>query len=213
MEKVLLITRPDHDPVTHYLSRWSLRIIDEAKRKNIYIIDLEREKAVRQRVIGTLQKTNPQLVVLNGHGNEHVVTGHNDEIILQHEDKKAVISKIIFARSCRAARVLGKTSVAQGAVAFLGYQEDFWLVYEDRKISQPLDDKTAALFLEPSNYIAISLLKGHSTGEANERSKDLFRKNIQKLMVRGDSEDLTMAKYLYWDMINQVCLGSQTAAI
>ena len=58
MGKILLITRPEHDTGTRYLSRWSERIIDEAKNKGVRIIDLHKEQASRKRFLGTLTKSN-----------------------------------------------------------------------------------------------------------------------------------------------------------
>lgn len=212
MENSMLITRPENDCTTRYLSVWSKEVIDEAKKKGINVIDLWRGKANRKRVISTLEKRAPRLVFLNGHGSDKFVRGYDEEIILKHSDRKAVKLKIIFARSCKSAKILGQKAITQGATAYLGYKEDFWFTYNIAKISRPLEDKTAALFLEPSNYLVISLLKDHSTGYANNKSKALFRKNIEKLLIRGPSaEDYDTIRYLYWDMINQVCLGSEEA--
>jgi len=75
-----------------------------------------------------------------------------------------------------------------------------------------LEDRTAALFLEPSNYLVISLLKGHSAGEANKRSQELYKKSIGRLLAEGPlSEDYDAIGLLFWDMINQVCLGNENA--
>ena len=143
MGSTLLITRPEHDVTTHYLSKWSEKIIKEAKNKGKSAIDL-----------------------------------------------------------------------SQGATAYLGYKEDFWFRYNVMKISRPLEDQTAALFLEPSNYLVIALLKGHPTGYANNKSKALFRQNIEKLLIEGPSaEDYNAIRYLYWDMLNQVCLGDKEATV
>ncbi len=207
----LLITRPEHDPATHCLSKWSEKIIDAAKKKNINVIDLHREKANRERVAGTLKKGIAKLVVLNGHGSDSTVHGHDNEVILKEDDGDVVKDKIIYARSCRSAKRLGQNSVKQGALAYLGYVEDF-IVVTDATATKPLQDKTAELFLEPSNYIPISLLKGHTAGDANKRSKNLFRKNINRLMVEGPSsynyDDII---WLLWDMKNQVCIGDEGA--
>ena len=79
-------------------------------------------------------------------------------------------------------------------------------------MSRPLKDKTAALFLEPSNYLAISLLKMHSAGEANKKSQGLYRKSIERLLVEGPiSEDYDNIRILFWNMINQVCIGREDA--
>jgi len=214
MDKTVLITRPEYDAPTLYLSKWSEKIIDEAKAKGIKVIDLHRDKANKKRVVGTLEKTNTKLVIFNGHGSDIAVYGQDNEAILETSDAKAVKDKIIYARACRAAGVLGNNSIASGAISFLGYTEDFIFFRNRNDESQPLKDKTAEQFLEPSNYIAISLLKGHTTGEANNRSKNLFRKNIEKLIVAGPiSSDYQTIRGILWDMRNQVCLGNQNALL
>lgn len=214
MGQSLLITRPEHDATTLYLSQWSKTIIEEAKRRGIRVIDLHRKKANRGRVIGILEKRSPKLAVLNGHGNENSVGGHDNEIIIKERDIKALESKIIFARSCKSAKRLGPSAINHGAIAYLGYKEDFWFVYTEEKIFKPLEDKTAKLFLEPSNYVPIALLKGHKAGQANSKSKMRFRKNIEKLIIEGPASDNYYAiRYLLWDMVHQVCLGDQNAKL
>jgi len=41
MNRILLITRPDHDVTTRYLSAWSKEIIELADKKNIQVMDLK----------------------------------------------------------------------------------------------------------------------------------------------------------------------------
>lgn len=213
MLRSLLITRPDHDVTTNYLSKWSKEIIKESKDKGINVIDLDGAKANRNRVIGILEKRSPGLVILNGHGSQDSVAGHNDDVILGVNDKKAVKDKIIYARSCKSAKVLGEKTISHGAQAYLGYDEDFYFLYSRDKISKPLEDEAATLFLAPSNQIPLSLLKNHCAGEANEKSKASLRKNIEKLLIDGSSSEHYRAiGYLYWDMIHQVCLGNEEAA-
>jgi hypothetical protein len=219
MDKALLVTRPEHDPLTRYLSKWSEKILEEAGSKKCALLDLRREKAERKRVIGTMEKHNDKtsvLVVLNGHGNEDCVTGHDNAVILQVGDTNAVKGKVIFARACRAAKNLGQFAAAAGAAAFLGYQEDFWLVFDNGNLDRHklLEDSAAALFLEPSNHVAISLLKGHTAEKANEKSKEMFRKNIEKLVIAGPTSDnYGLIRFLFWDMTNQVCVGSADAKL
>lgn len=214
MERSLLITRPEHDWTTRYISQWSKNIIKEAKRKRVEVIDLRRNKANKERVLGILRKKAAFiiLVVFNGHGNDTTVTGHDNEPLITNDHAEALSSKIIYARSCRSAKVLGRAAVAAGSIAYLGYQEDFIFLIDNDKLSKPLEDAKAALFLEPSNLIVIGLLKGHSAAEANNRSKNLFRKNIEQLLT-GESlaENIYAVRFLYWDMINQVCLGNGAA--
>lgn len=207
----LLITRPRHDVTTHYLSAWSKEIIDEASRKHVTVIDLKDDKATKERFIGTLIKSNPRLVVLNGHGDPSTVGGYEDHPVLDTGIKKEVKDKIIYARSCQSAKKLGGHTIKMGATAFVGYKENFVFVLETDKISNPLTDHTASLFLKPSNYFSISLMKAHSVSESHERSKNYFRKNMKDLLLRGSSTKDPSIRWLYWDMINQVCLGDASA--
>jgi fibrillarin-like rRNA methylase len=72
----------------------------------------------------------------------------------------------------------------------------------------------AKLFLEPSNYIAIAFIKGHSAVEANNRSKECFKKNIKKLMTSDTlKEDRELIPYLLWDMDHQICIGNDKAVL
>lgn len=84
----------------------------------------------------------------------------------------------------------------------------------NEKRGHPLADKTAELFLEPSNQVAISLLKGRTVGEAQQNSKKSFLRNIQKLLTSESTpEDSSALRYLLWDMQHQVCLGNQSAVL
>lgn len=216
MDKSLLITRPEHDLTTLYISKWSEKIIDEAKKKNVSITDLHREKANKNRVSGILKKkaSTKMLVVFNGHGNSGAITGHDDEPLVTKDDASGLVNKIVYARSCQSAKVLGRAAITAGSLAYLGYEEDFIFLMDDEKIMKPLEDTKASLFLEPSNYLIISLLKGHSVADANNRSKNHFRKNLEiVLTARVSSENFYIARFLYWDMANQVCLGDESVSL
>lgn len=214
MDRTILITRPEYDAATFYLSRWSEVIIDQAQKRNIRVIDLNGEKANKERVVGTLEKTSVKLAIFNGHGSEAAIYGQDDKAILEMSDTKAVKNKIIYARACRAAIILGHNSIAAGATSFLGYTSDFILFRTLSSERQPLKDEVARMFMEPSNYVSISLLKGHTTGEANKRSKDLFRKNIEKLIIAGPTAaDFRTISGLLRNMNHQVCLGNREATM
>jgi len=57
--KKLLITRPEHDFGTKYLSFWAKEIIETAIKKGLDVIDLHREKAEQKELEGRINKTNP----------------------------------------------------------------------------------------------------------------------------------------------------------
>lgn len=211
----MLITRPNHDVTTNYLYCWSQKIIAQAAKSKQPIIDLKGKRANKKEFTEIIKKTKPAFIVINGHGDESSVAGHNNEVLVEVGVNEAVLSHaIVYARSCSCAKRLGPAVVAKGAKAFIGYSEDFVFFCEDSAITKPLNDKTAALFLESSNCVAIALLKGHSAGEANDRSRKSYENIIQKYMTSESlKEKSELLPYLFWDMKHQECLGDDGAVI
>jgi len=81
-----------------------------------------------------------------------------------------------------------------------------------KHLSRPLNDKRAKPFMEASNHVAISLIKGHKAHEASRRSKELFKRNYQSLLSsNSDPDALQDARFLWWNMKHQVCLGDSSA--
>ena len=213
MNKILLITRPDHDITTRYLSAWKKKVVDLAERKNIRVLDLKRAKANKKEFEGRLKKVQPSFVILNGHGDEDCVTGYDNEILVQAGKNEDILkSKIVYAVSCKSAKELGSKSVKAGAIAYVGYANDFIFCHSFEKITRPLEDKLAGLFLEPSNQVAASIIKGNTCGKATENSKRYFFRNIQKMMSSEASVEFSQyVKFLWWDMKYQICLGNKNA--
>ncbi len=212
MNKILLVTRPKYDDTTYYLFHWTKKVIKLADKKGIQILDLKEKRANRKEFESIMLKKQPLLIFLNGHGNVDRVTGQNGEILIKTNDNEVLLkSKIVYALSCKSGKELGHKSIEKGAVAYIGYDDDFIFYFEDNKVSKPLDDKTAKLFIEPSNYVIESLLKGHSVGVSCQRSRQLYKKNIQKLLSIDSSSELI--PFLIWDMKHQVCLGDKEGAL
>ena len=211
----LLITRPEHDDTTHYLSNWSKDIINKASSKNLQILDLNRERANRKEVENMIAKQKPELIIFNGHGDYETISGHKNEKIISVNDNEDILnSSITYSIACKSAKFLGPKSVKSGAKAYIGYDEDFIFVYEPEMISRPLKDKTAELFLGPSNELINSLIKGNKTGEACRRSRELFKKNFNKLLSsEASEEDASIARYIWWDMKHQVCCGDNESSL
>ena len=99
-----------------------------------------------------------------------------------------------------------------GAISYSGYDDDFIFSYEPEKISRPLQDKTASLFLEPSKLFMASLVKGNSVIESENKTKTLFRENILRLLST-DMSDKNLLKYLLWDLKHLVSHGNLKATI
>lgn len=209
--KTILFTRPEHDSTTHYLSHWSKESIVLAESKGIKILDLNREKAVKSEVENRLTKFSPDLVVLNGHGNENMVTGHkNEPLIIAENNENLLQGKIIYAISCRSAKNLGPKSVHAGAINYSGYDDDFVFLYNPEDISRPLIDKTAGQFLEHSQIYVESLIKGNTVNEALNRSKLNLKHNFVKALSENNTN---AARFLWWDLRHFVSHGKTDAKL
>lgn len=215
MSKVLLITRPRHDEPTNYLYHWARMVVTEAEKRNINVIDLRGEKANSKDFSGRIKKTNPDLVFMNGHGNPNTITGHDNKTLLEINNNESLMKdKVIYALACSSAKNLGPSLVKKGAKCFIGYIEDFAFIHEDERKTRPTEDKTAGLFLGPSNLVVISLIKGNKTKQAYEKSQQEFNRNLRSLMTsESPQQDRSSIPWLYWDTTNQKCIGNLEAKI
>lgn len=213
--KSLLITRPNHDKGTTYLYCWSEIIIDRARAKGIRVFDLSKHKANLRNLLSYLKKHNPRLVLFNGHGSESLITGYNNEPLVEaNKNEDLLKERIIYARCCDAANILGEQAVQKGTATFIGYKRKFWLVTSPLKSTQPLTDNLAKLFLEPSNLIPLTILKGNSTYEAYKRSTEAMLKNLSfMLSTKASQPQKDAAKYMWYNLTNQVIIGDKEALL
>lgn len=209
MARHLLVTRPEHDYTTRYLSAWTKNFFDLAKAKGYSIIDLYRQRANREEFESVINKRNPCLMVINGHGRDDLIAGHEDEPLLAAKDNSSLLEgKITYAISCRSARVLGQEAGRCADTAYIGYQDDFIFLYLEKHRTRPIEDKLAELFLNPSNLVATTLLKGHSAKESVLRAQQEFFRNIQKLLTsETKADDSSAIRWLLWDRRNLVFCG------
>jgi len=213
MNNTALATTPRSDPTTRYISSWAEKTIEELKSKQLQFIVLAKERAVTSILESMLKKHSPSLLFLNGHGGHDLVCGHNNEVLIQAGKNDAALKGMVtYALSCSSAQVLGPAAIKAGATAYIGYNKDFIFFISPEKVSRPLEDKTAQMFLEPANHVIVSLAKGHTAGEATDASKKYFLKGIQRLISSESSvDDREYIRYLIWDMRSLVCQGDRDA--
>jgi len=215
MNKTIFITEPNHDYTTRYISTWAECVVAFAESKNDYVVSLKNTRANKKTFVSVLNKINPSFIFLNGHGNDRLISGHNNEPIVELSDKSNILEdKIVYALSCQSAKKLGPHCVKNGTKTYLGYTEDFIFTYDKTKRTRPSGDKIAALFLDSSNKIPLSLLKNKTTGEAYDSSQRAFRKTVRSLLTSESAlEQSATLRYLVWDMNHQVCLGDTNVKI
>lgn len=205
-ENKLLITRPSHDIATHYLSRWSKEIIKKAQEKGKKVIDLENEESKAENFRSYMTKQDPEIAIINGHGNSNAIAGHKDEIILNTEDKEEIVSgKKIYARTCKSGKLLGQNCVDnKNAEAYIGYKDDFVLVRDNRTGSHPTDDKLASPILKASNEVPHALIEGKEAKEAYNRSQQKYKEMMKKAVANYELDNGQVFNALAHNRENQV---------
>lgn len=215
MPKKLLVTRPLYggDGGIYYLFHWATIYIKFAKTKGNEVLDLDEKRANRKDLTSILKKTKPHLVCFNGHGNYDSVTGQEGEILVKAKDNEEILKgTIVHILACSSGKILAPSCIQKGAEAIIAYKEEFWFFYDRQGTSKPLIDSTAKLFLEPANLVINSLLKGNTVEESYNKSQKLYKENIQKVLASNSSEGY-LAKFLIWDMVNQVPIGNKQATL
>lgn len=213
MTHAILLTRPNHDLITTYLFHWSVLVIKEANRRGIVVLDLAGEKAAYKNLESYISRHQPTFVFFNGHGNKKAITGYDDAPLLETGNNENLLSgKVVYARSCDAGSYLGYKCVQSGTIAFIGYKKKFALGYSPSKTSDPLNDEIAALFLEPSNLIPISFIKGNFAKDAYRKAQETMGKNLRfMLSTKATSAQKDAAPYLWSNRKHQILLGDATA--
>ncbi len=211
---MLLVTRPNHDNATNYLYYWSKQVIDEAIKKKINVLDLAAKKSNRKDFLSYINKHNPKFLFLNGHGSDDSICGYDDEVLIDCSDKLIKFkNSIIVSRSCRSAKILGKVLIKNGLQAFVGYINNYVVKVSKRKITNPLNDKIASLYLEPSNLIVSVLLKGGTVIDADKRSKRMLLANLGRVFASNSNDKEDIARWLYHDYCSQTIIGDINAKI
>ena len=215
MANRFLITRPYYDDTTSYLHEWSEDIIDIGNKKGIKPIDLSSKKATQENVERAIKKFKPKFLIFNGHGAEDKILGHEHETLIKlGENEDLLKSKIVYSRSCNSAKKLGAEIVnSDSSSSFIGYDKKFIFAVEEGRTATPKKDTFAKPFLESTNLIAISLLKGNTVEDSHKRSLESFKKNIEFYDTQKTPEAPHIAFFLKWDLFAQRALGKLDATI
>ena len=207
MSKSVLLTRPEHDVVTKYLCAWSEEVVSLARSKGMKVCDLRGRKAKKSEFDSYMRANQPALFFMNGHGSASVITGHDNEVLV--DSRTQLKDGIIYARSCDAGHVLGHQLINNGAKVFIGYRRKFICGYMPERATRPLQDPIACLFLAPSNLVVSTLIKGNTADEAHIRSRKEMYKNFRRMISSaGSSEEKYAARWLWNNISNQVLLGN-----
>jgi len=140
-----------------------------------------------------------------GHGNYDVYTGHWGDHILEigHYDSAEVKGKVLHFLSCRTGRDLGPDTVANGAKAYAGYDENFHFVWDDS--TTPVNE--FLLFIRSDATFDLQMAGGATAGQAFKATIDAFNAAIAE--VPGTAA----ASWLTYDRNHLRLHGSRAATI
>jgi len=210
----VLFSRPNHDTQMSYLHYYSKELLELSKLKGYKTINKEEKNAKRSVIISIIKKQKPKFIFFNGHGSPNLICGQNNEIIISSKNPEILSESITYSLSCSSALNLGRMAVERGAISFIGYKFDFALGKDPEREAVPSKDKIARLFLEPSNLLVSSMLKGNSTLEALNKSKKMMKDNVLYLSTTDDFQDARYyAPYLYGNYLGLTLHGDKKALI
>ncbi|MBI4979999.1 hypothetical protein HZC30_00410 [Candidatus Woesearchaeota archaeon] len=209
-----IITMPNYDDATAYLYCYAEELVKFAEEKNILMSQLKRPRLRRNILEESIQKQNPPLLLFNAHGDEITIYGDKIEgeeeyLIQEGENHQLLTGKLTYARACSAAASLGKACTQKDG-CFIGYNQPFSFWTDTSRTTTPLKDKVAQLFLQPSNELALALLRGKSAREAADTFLNMSKKNILHLLAKQDEPGAMASAMLLWNnMMAQEVLGNE----
>ena len=188
MVKKLVITRPAHDPITSYLNYFCKETIKKLKlNRDIHLTNLEGKNANKKEFENSMKREDPELIFLNGHGDEDTVRGYKNEIILDKSNINITKNKIVYALACNSLQSLGEKAVNEnGTKTYIGYRGTFSLVIDKSRSNTPEKDKNAEPFKKACATMFDSLMAGETISTSIENTKEEYIKSIR---TYGTSKD------------------------
>lgn len=212
----ILITLPDFDPTTKYISEWNKSIIVPAMLRNCrdnHI--LEKQKANRSHVKYTIEKENPRLLIFNGHGDDDCICGHNNEILIKlGENDNLLDSRIVHSFTCSSAGQLGVKSKAD---AFVGFDDKFLFWMHRSSETKPLRDPLATPQIKSAITVPFEIVKGRSVNEAYDISQTAYASLIKEYTWNSSKytteEIQRVLPFLIWNKMHQKMIGNGNAKL
>ena len=129
MKTGLIITLPQFDIVTDYLSQFSEEVVEEAGKQGIKCKPLKNKDANRKEFEKVLSGLDYNFIFFNGHGSSDSIMGQSNEVLVKMGQNESILNnRIIYARACEAGEKLGKTYESCKEGCFIGYdlKFEFW---------------------------------------------------------------------------------------
>ena len=188
---------PSHDDVTAYLWHYCKELVEESEQRGFDTLFKDKKNACFKIVIPIIQHKHPSFIMFNGHGSPDLICGHNDEILIKYGQNHELLNrKLVYSLSCSSASVLGSL-IGNDQTTFIGYTQEFAVGMDTNSQASIRRDNRAKLFLEPSNLLVKSLLKGNSAQKSIEKAKSLMRQNLSKLRTDTSPDAKDYVPFLF----------------
>lgn len=216
MSRILVVTNPSHDAITEYFGSWMTKAVEAAKRQpDTVVVELTKEDANREALMKAIEENNPQLVILNGHGDDTEMCGFGmDEILIRCGDNEHCLSgKILHMLACDTGSKLGPACIKVGSAAYIGYTKKFKLVRNrnTQTHEERLNDGFAAKVLDPAFEAINALIEGATVSEAFERSQERHKEVLATLANSNDGNDIAIGSCVRENFLCQIQLGNGAA--
>lgn len=189
-------------------------ISEEARTQGMILIELQKTDAEKQPVWDTLETEDPIFVNAFGHGNSDVYTGNAELPIFTSRECTVLAGRITYLLSCLTANGLGPAIIANGGLAYGGYNISWTWMANSLEVD-PYEDWYAEGFFRGSNEFPIALIQGTTVAEARDRCIAEYTRQIEIWeTVRSDDEYAAAAiKWLIHDRDGHEVLGELNASI
>ena len=124
----MLNFRPSYEPVTRYAAAYQGQVLSVARGAGLPFTDLHATNATLQNFENILRTQDPLLINISGHGQDNYMTGQGGQPLLSTSNANLMDGRVVYDLSCKSGRGLGPATINAGAISFLGYDENFWLV-------------------------------------------------------------------------------------
>ena len=138
----------------------------DAELLGLNVFDLQDENVTEENIKKMIEKFDPYIIFLNGHGTDYSFKGKDGEtdVITRCKNDHLFKDRVVYALSCFTANILGKSSRNKGCECYIGYTKKFIFLHQE--MDDPLKDYVSEPFMTVSNEIIMTLIKGGSPEQA-----------------------------------------------
>ncbi len=125
---ILVAPQIKNDLPTKITTDWAVQLSGFIKANSDYTLAaFLREDAVRSKVEDALrrQKNQPGFFVFLDHGDRDVFIGSDERRLIDAGNVDLLRNKLIYTISCKSAASLGYEALKEGAVGYIGFNNDF----------------------------------------------------------------------------------------